>query len=74
MRVLSRTEILNWTTTCKAAPLYTYRQLFTSGSNDAHEHPAWHIDKPVGFDYSAQEIAPVSRTWNAATGTFFGTL
>jgi microsomal epoxide hydrolase len=59
---------LYWLTDCFATTLYPYRQLFTPGVIGAHENPAWHIDKPMGFSWFPKEIAPVPRAWIAVTG------
>jgi microsomal epoxide hydrolase len=59
---------LYWLTDCFATTLYPYRQLFVPGVIGAHENPAWHIYKPMGFSWFPKEIAPVPRAWIAATG------
>ena len=59
---------LYWLTNTIGTSLWPYRQLFTPGNLGAHENPAWHINKPLGFSWFPKEIAPVPRAWIATTG------
>ena len=59
---------LYWLTDTISTSLWPYRQLFTPGNIGAHENPAWHINKPLGFSWFPKEIAPVPRAWTATTG------
>ncbi|KUJ10363.1 alpha/beta-hydrolase [Mollisia scopiformis] len=47
--------------------IYPYRQLFTPGNIGAHENPIWRINKPFGFSWFPNEIAPVPRNWVEST-------
>jgi microsomal epoxide hydrolase len=34
----------------------------------AHENPAWHINKPLGFSWFPKELAPIPKSWLETTG------
>ncbi|KAK3643090.1 hypothetical protein LTR56_010464 [Elasticomyces elasticus] len=59
---------LYWLTDTIGTSLWPYRQLFTPGTIGAHENPAWHINKPLGFSWFPKEIAPVPKAWIKTTG------
>lgn len=68
LHVILEDVTLYWLTDTISTSLWPYRQLFTPGNIGAHENPAWHINKPLGFSWFPKEIAPVPRAWTATTG------
>ncbi|KAJ9616865.1 hypothetical protein H2200_000585 [Cladophialophora chaetospira] len=59
---------LYWFTNCIATSLYPYRHLFTPGVIGAHENPKNYVNKPLGYSWFPQELAPIPRSWAATTG------
>jgi microsomal epoxide hydrolase len=59
---------LYWFTNCFATSIYPYRHLFTPGVVGAHENPKWYVNKPMGFSWFPQELAPIPAAWVAETG------
>jgi microsomal epoxide hydrolase len=55
-------------TNCFATSIYPYRHLFTPRVVGAHENSKWHINKPLGFSWFPQDLAPIPAAWVAETG------
>lgn len=53
---------------CQLSRSLTWAQLFTPGHVKAHEHPPWHVNKPLGYSFFPKELAPIPRAWAATTG------
>ncbi|KFX96373.1 hypothetical protein V490_03377 [Pseudogymnoascus sp. VKM F-3557] len=60
-------KFLDWTD--EDPPMDTILESrFTSGNVGTHDDPKSHINKPFGFSWFPEELAPTPRSWAATTG------
>lgn len=59
---------LYWFTESFPRAIYPYRQFFGAKPTFFHNDPALYVNKPMGYSYFPEELAPVPRAWAAATG------
>lgn len=59
---------LYWFTDPFPRAICPYRQFFGANPSFFHDDPNWAIEKPLGYSWHPQELAPVPKDWVATTG------
>ncbi|KAK5094106.1 hypothetical protein LTS08_008735 [Lithohypha guttulata] len=58
---------LYWLTKCMHTNLWSYRHSYGPAAKP-HDHPDWHLKKPLGYSYFPEELIPIPVAWVATTG------
>lgn len=59
---------LYWFTNSFPRGIYPYRQLFGPAPTSFHNDAEYYLDKPMGYSWHHQELAPIPRAWVETTG------
>ncbi|KXT13837.1 hypothetical protein AC579_41 [Pseudocercospora musae] len=59
---------LYWFTQSFPRAIFPYRQFFGAKPTFFHNDPAWYIEKPLGYSWHPEELAPVPQSWVKETG------